>query len=207
MKAWPSGLYAIVDDSLTPQNKLVSLGVSLARAGASCVQLRIKNLPDREFLKIAEELNFAINPTPLIINDRPDICVLCEARGLHIGQSDIPPLKARKIVGSTVVIGFSCNSLKDVERANSEPIDYIAFGPVFETKTKENAGHALGVDLLKEAIQIAKLPVVAIGGINDENLPLISHSGVRAFAVISYLAKSKKPDLAAKKLIELWEHK
>jgi len=207
MKIWPSGLYAIVDDSLTPQNKLVSLGISLARAGASCVQLRIKKFSDREFLKIAEELNRAISPTPLVINDRPDICILCKAKGLHLGQSDIPPSEARKIVGSAVVIGLSCNTLKDVERANSEPVDHIAFGPIYETKTKKNAGPVVGIESLKRAVQVARFPVVAIGGINDKNLHLISRSGARAFAVISYLAKSKNPELAAKKLIDTWKRK
>lgn len=205
MKFSLNGLYAIVDDSLTPSDGLIPLGVSLARAGACCVQLRVKNLSDREFLKIAIDLKCAISPTPLVINDRADICAISKAQGLHLGQSDLPPLDARKIVGSGVVIGLSCDNLEDIERANSEPIDYVALGPIFKTKTKTDAGVAVGVELLKEAVKLSRLPVVAIGGINAENVALIARSNAKAFAVISYLAKAKNPELTARRLIRIWE--
>lgn len=205
MSSFLDGLYAIVDDSLTPHDRLISLGTIFACAGACCVQLRVKKLSDRKFLKIANELKGAISPTPLVINDRADICAIAKADGLHLGQSDISPSEARKIVGSRIVIGLSCDNLKEIERANSEPIDYVALGPIFKTKTKTDAGAAVGVELLKKAAELSMLPVVAIGGIDDKNLALVAKSKARAFAVISYLAKAKSPEQAAKKLIRIWK--
>jgi len=202
---WPGGLYAIVDDSATPSDRLVPLGASLARAGASCVQLRVKRLGDREFLEIASELKTAIEPVPLVVNDRPDICALCGAAGLHLGQTDVPPGRAREIVGSNVVVGLSCHNLGEVRCANAESVDYIAFGPVFGTDTKDAPEPTVGVELLVEAVRISKFPVVAIGGISDGNLHQLAGSGIRAFAVISYLARASDPERSAARLVEIWE--
>ena len=201
---WRGGLYAIVDDSLTPLDGLVPLADSLVRAGATCVQLRVKRLSDREFLELAEEIRVAVEPAPLVINDRADICALCGSAGLHLGQSDIPPRRARELVGADVVIGLSCHSLDEVKRANAEPVDYIAFGPVFETTTKDRPEPTVGVELLAEAVRISRLPVVAIGGINDENLHLIARTGIHSFAAISHLARASDPYCAARRLIEIW---
>lgn len=162
----------------------------LITGGAKFIQLRDKFATPQEFyesaneaLKIARENNVKI-----IINDRADIAFALKADGVHLGQDDLPPDKARKLLGETVIIGFSTHNLEQVEIACKFPIDYIAIGPVFGTKTKANPDATTGIEMIKRVREIiGEIPLVAIGGITLENYREVLDAGADSVAIISDL--------------------
>lgn len=156
------------------------------RAGVSCIQYREKDKSRRDICREALILRKLTNEfgAVLIVNDYTDIALAVNADGVHLGQSDLPIKEARKIVGEEKIIGISTHNLKQAIEAEKGGADYIGFGPVFHTKTK-NAGAPKGIAMLKEIKKHVKIPVVAIGGINTENLKSVLDSGADAAAVSS----------------------
>jgi thiamine-phosphate pyrophosphorylase len=196
---FPSRVYPITDLRLSGRSHAVQ-ACRLIEAGAKLIQLREKRLSPKEFysetlaaIEIAHEKGVKI-----IINDRVDISLLAGADGVHLGQDDLPPVEARKILGPDAVIGFSTHNIDQVREARELPIDYIAFGPIFPTSTKENRDPVVGLDALKQVRQlVAHLPLVAIGGINAENLRSVLTAGADAVAAISDLYR-KDGDIGAR---------
>ena len=163
---------------------------SFVRAGATVVQLRAKHLNSRELYDAAMSLGEIVKDTrtTLLVNDRVDIALAADSHGVHLGQDDLHPSDAREILGPNAVIGFSTHNLEQIAEAARLPLDYIAFGPVFETSTKENPDPVVGTDLLVKAVAAAgSIPVVAIGGIGPENVSEIAPAGASAAAVIGSL--------------------
>lgn len=164
----------------------------LADGGATLVQIREKHPSSRAFyeatvdgVKVARELGVRV-----LINDRVDIALLCGADGVHLGQDDMPPEHARRLLGDKATIGFSTHSIAQVETAIKLPVNYIAFGPIFPTSTKDNAEPAVGLDLLVKARSIAgDMPIVAIGGINEMNIASVMKAGADSAAVIGSILK------------------
>lgn len=160
----------------------------LIDGGAEFIQLREKYLTPKEFyadaeiaLKIARE-----NDVKIIINDRVDIAVALKADGVHLGQDDLPPENARKILGEKAIIGFSTHNIDQAIEAINFPVDYIAIGPVFSTKTKENPDEVVGLEGVKKVRDAIKdFPLVAIGGINFENFQIVLKSGADSVAIVS----------------------
>ncbi len=158
--------------------------------GAKIIQLREKYASPKEFyesakeaLKIARRQNVKI-----IINDRVDIALALKADGVHLGQTDLPPARARRILGEKAIIGFSTHNLQQAAEAVKLPIDYLAIGPVFATRTKENPDKSVGIEGVKNVREIVgEFPIVAIGGINSENYQEVLQAGANSVAVISDL--------------------
>jgi len=152
------------------------------------LQLREKHLCDREILKIAKELREITlgTNTKLVIDDRPDIALLCQADYLHIGQSDISIKDARKIVGK-MKIGLSTHSINQAKEALALKPDYIGFGPIYPTTTKAIADKPVGLANLKEVLKFAKVPVVALGGIFPKNINDVLNTGARNISMVRYL--------------------
>ncbi len=156
--------------------------------GARLIQLREKNLPAREFyqqaagaLRIARERGALI-----IINDRVDVALALGADGVHLGQDDLPPQEARRILGDQALIGFSTHSLEQARRALDLPIDYLAIGPIFATSSKENSHPVVGLDNLRLVRRVVgRIPLVAIGGITAENSSQVIDAGADCIAIIS----------------------
>ena len=121
---------------------------------------------------------------PLIVNDRVDLALAVDADGVHIGQDDLPAEVVRKLLGEEKIIGISTHSIEEVEKANNLPVDYIAFGSIYRTPTKEKP-IVVGVEKLKEAKKVAKKPLVAIGGIMPYNVDEVIKAGADGVAVIS----------------------
>jgi len=136
-----------------------------------------------EELKILREITKK-HSVPLIVNDRVDLALAVDADGVHIGQDDLPPEVVRQILGEDKIIGISTHSLEEIEKANDQPVDYIAFGSIYRTPTKEKP-IVVGIELLKEAKKIAKKPLVAIGGIMPYNVDEVIKAGADGVAVIS----------------------
>jgi thiamine-phosphate pyrophosphorylase len=181
-------VYAIVDAEVA--ERPLELAFQALNAGCAMVQLRAKRLNDITFLKMAERIRSACAhaKVPFVINDRSDIAVLVRADGLHLGQDDLSIEDARRVVGE-MPIGLSTHNLQQAERADREGADLIAFGPIFETKTKENPDPVVGLTALERICRTVSRPVVAIGGITTENADQALRAGARYVAVISALPR------------------
>ena len=181
------GLYAIVDASFPEPVKIAG---KLLAGGARIVQLRAKDLPAGEFLRLGREIGAECRKynALFIINDRTDVAVLSGADGVHLGQDDMPINEARKIIGDNKLIGISTHNVAEGLVAAKGGADYIGFGPIFKTGTKKDAGVVKGLDGLKAVRRDLSIPVVAIGGINDGNILSVFDAGADAAAVISALA-------------------
>jgi thiamine-phosphate pyrophosphorylase len=181
-------LYPITDTRLAGLSHAEQVE-RLAAGGATLIQLRDKTASPRDFyeaalaaLKIARALNVRI-----IINDRVDIAAAVRADGVHLGQDDLPPDRARAILPPGAIIGFSTHNLKQALEADSTSADYVAFGPVFQTSTKENPDPVVGLDQLAEIRRLVSKPLVAIGGITLERAASVIEAGAASVAVISDL--------------------
>lgn len=160
----------------------------LAAAGATLIQLREKHLPAGLFYEEAVNAVAVAREAGvmLLINDRVDIAKMAGADGVHLGQGDLPPAAARDLLGPDAIIGFSTHSLAEAIAAASEPVDYIAFGPIFPTDTKPDTEPVVGLERLAEIRNaLPNVPLVAIGGINAENIAAVIEAGADAAAVIS----------------------
>ncbi|MGB5695916.1 MAG: thiamine phosphate synthase [Polyangiales bacterium] len=181
-------LYAIIDAEVASHP--LELTFEALNAGCSMVQLRAKRLPDDAFLEMARRVRSACAhaEVPFIINDRADIARLVRADGLHVGQDDLSIEEARLIVGG-MPIGVSTHTLKQAMKADSGGADLIAFGPIFETKTKDDPSPVVGLAALERVCQTVSRPVVAIGGITPENAAQAIAAGARYVAAISALPR------------------
>ena len=164
-------------------------------AGAGMIQLREKNLDDRELLESARALREVCSAAGalFVVNDRPDIALLSHADGVHLGQGDLSLAQARRIVGDGALIGRSTHSLEQAREAAREGADYIGAGPVFETSTKD-AGELIGVDGLRDILEGVGLPVFAIGGLSGSNLSQVREAGGERIAVCSAVLSSSSPE-------------
>lgn len=161
----------------------------LAAGGASIVQVREKRTSPREFYHAAlEAMSIARKlGVQLIINDRVDIAIAVNADGVHLGQEDLPPDRARVLLGETKIIGYSTHSLEQALAADSKPVDYVAIGPIFQTTTKEKPDPVVGVAAIAEVKKSLSKPLVAIGGITLQNALSVMEAGADSVAVISDL--------------------
>ena len=198
--------YAITDTRVSGLSHGAQV-TRLAAGGAKLIQVREKHLSSRAFydeacdaLRIARELG-----VKLLINDRVDIALALDADGVHLGQTDLPAESARRLLGPNAIIGLSLHSEEQARRAPLSAVDYLAAGPVFATKSKDNPDPVLGIDGLR-AIRtvIGKMPLVAIGGIDHRNAFEVLHSGADAIASISaVLANPNGIEAATRALIQL----
>lgn len=181
-------LYAIVDAEVA--DRPLALAFQALNAGCAVVQLRAKRLDDVSFLEIAKRVRSACTHAnvPFVVNDRADIARLVGADGLHLGQEDLSIEDARRVVGD-MQIGVSTHTLEQASKADAEGADLIAFGPIFETKTKANPDPVVGLRSLEQVCQTVSRPVVAIGGITPENAGQARRAGARYVAVISALPR------------------
>ena len=192
---------------LDSQDEPVPFSKRILAQGPFLLQLRAKKTPDNEFEQIATEvvkLSQEIEQqtgiaNKIIINDRADIAKVSGADGVHLGQDDMSPKDARKILGQDALVGLSTHNLEQVEASNLEPIDYIGFGPIFNSKTKSGHSPTTGLEELSKISKIAKNPVVAIGGINSENFEQALKAGADKVAVVSDLSEAE--DLEQKLLL------
>lgn len=172
--------------------------------GVRMLQLREKHLSDKELLSIAREIRSITRgtETKFIINDRPDIAMLCEADYLHLGQDDIDIEEARSIVGD-MKIGLSTHSVEQAKNALAKNPDYIGFGPIYPTNAKAKPDAPVGVELLKEVLGFSTVPVVAIGGIFPENIHEVINAGAKNIAMVRYFMQAEDFDKQYKELLML----
>jgi thiamine-phosphate pyrophosphorylase len=175
-------LYAIADASF---GDCVQIAEALFAGGARLIQVRNKKAAAREFLAQVERIiAFAPADAPVIVNDRVDVALLAGAAGVHLGQTDLPPVAARRILGPGRIIGYSTHNLTQAVEADRLPVDYLAVGPIFATTTKENPDPVVGLEKLAEICRAVKKPVVAVGGITLRDAQQVINAGVHSVAII-----------------------
>lgn len=160
---------------------------SLCAGGAHLIQLREKLATPSEFYQSAlSALNVAgARGLTLIINDRVDIALALKADGVHLGQDDLPPEAARRLLGASALIGFSTHNLEQAAAAALLPVDYIAIGPVYDTQTKADPDRTVGLEGVRAVRRaVGAMPLVAIGGITMENARAVLEAGADSVAVI-----------------------
>ncbi len=199
-------LYPLTDRSISKLSHAAQVE-QLNEGGARVVQLREKDLSPSEFYAeaVAAMQVARARGVKLIINDRVDIALAVRADGVHLGQTDLPPAVARRLLGREAIIGFSTHTLEQAIIAAELPVDYIALGPIFKTSTKKASELPVGlVELHRVREAIGAVPLVAIGGINSENCQTIIDAGADAVALISALWTS--PDGPAERTRQLIQH-
>lgn len=180
-------LYLVTDRKQVGRQGLVAAVRQALEGGVRAVQLREKDLSDREVYKLGCELRILTRDSGavLFINDRADLALAVEADGVHLTRSSYSPREARRIVGAASMIGVSTHALSEARQAEQEGADFITLGPIFETPSKKAYGPPLGIPLLEEVVHGVDVPVFAIGGIKKGSVPTVLHAGAHGVALIS----------------------
>ena len=186
-------IYPIIDGSIVTLDNIGKTAEAIIDGGAKILQLRAKSLSSKEFLETARIIRKITKDkgTVFIVNDRVDIALLTDADGVHLGQGDLPVKEARRLLGNNKIIGYSTHNLREALEAVRLPVDYISFGPIFPTKTKEDAQTPKGLKWLSEVRKAVEIPIVAIGGITETNMVHVLKEGVEGVAMISEILTVK----------------
>ena len=196
-------LYAIVDRAWAKGRSLAEMAEAAITGGAGVVQLRDKTAGSRELFEEARKLqevtyHFRV---PLIINDRLDVALAVQADGVHLGQEDLPLATARRVVGDRMLIGLSASTLEEGKSATQVGADYLGVGAIFSTPTKPDAKVG-GLELLRSLRPLTSVPIIAIGGINLENVEEVIEAGADGVAVISALLAEADIRATAEKFLQ-----
>jgi thiamine-phosphate pyrophosphorylase len=198
--------YCITDQASALGRTDEAVSSRLLKGGATVLQYRAKKVPAREQFRTALKLRALTRAAgvPLIVNDRVDLALACGADGVHLGQDDLPVSLARRLAGNKLKLGVSTHSLAQALEAEREGADYIGFGPVFPTQTKENNVPPVGLRSLAQVCRRVRIPVVAIGGIKAAMLPALASQGARCIAVVTALTGARDVEAAARSYRERW---
>jgi thiamine-phosphate pyrophosphorylase len=191
-------LYAIVDPAQVGSRTLAEVCDGLLLAGVKLIQYRNKKATARELFEDCVRLLGRARRAgaTFVVNDRADVAAAAGADGVHVGQDDLPVEMARDVVGAGRIVGFSTHNLDQVALADQTTADYIAFGPVFATQSKDQPDPVVGLEGLRRARQATRKPLVAIGGITLERAREVIDAGADSIAVIADLLRA--PDIEAR---------
>lgn len=187
-------LVAITDNIRDGQSGLIRRAAAAAAGGATCIQLRLKEVSARDLVGVARELVRGV-PVPVIINDRADVAIASGAAGVHLGPDDIPPAAVRSFAPRGFIIGVSVGSDSEVD--NARGADYAGIGPVFSTGTKRDAGSAIGPAEFARLAVATGLPAVGIGGITPANARIVMSAGAAGVAAVAAVFGTTDPRAAA----------
>lgn len=191
-----AGLYPILDSRLVPVGDMADVALVLRHHGVQQLQIRMKRSSDALRLRAQDAVAGALENSGMliVINDRPDLALMLQREapsgvrvGLHLGQGDVHPARARDRVGDGIHISWSTHDLAQVESSGELPLDGIAYGPVFATSSKENPDPAVGLTGLRDAVAVSPWPVTAIGGVGPSTLGECVEAGAASVAVIGAL--------------------
>ncbi len=197
-------LHVLTDTLLQSRFSHIELTKQAIAGGADTIQFRHKLGTTREMIQVATEMKRLCNEKGVIfiVNDRIDIAIASEADGVHLGQDDFPIPLARKLLGDNRIIGGSAATMEEAEKCLSDGADYVGFGPVYPTGSKDDAGPVSGIDTLRKIVETIPLPIIAIGGIDKGNTPMVMKTGAHGIAVISTVCCRKDPRRATIGLYE-----
>ena len=198
-------LYAILDPEQTKGRAPESVLHDLLDGGAKFLQLRVKSLPASDFFELARRARAVTRShgCSLIVNDRVDIALACDADGVHLGQDDLPLSVGRKLMGQRIV-GISTHDLEQAQQAEQNGADYIGFGPMFGTTTKNTGFGPRGIEMLQQIRAAVKLPIVAIGGITEHNVSQVWRAGADSAAIISDISGAEDIVSKARRIISAY---
>jgi thiamine-phosphate pyrophosphorylase len=202
------GRFHVLTDTLLQSRFSHEELAELAMAGgADTIQYRQKSGPTKEMIRVTGQMQAVCRRAGVtfIVNDRLDVALASKTDGIHLGQDDFPIPLARKILGEKAVIGGTARTLEEAGQCLRDGADYVGFSPVFTTASKEDAGPAGGLGLLKQVVMEISLPIIAIGGITKENIIQVMQTGAYGIAVISAVCCQKDPREAAQNLRRLLE--
>jgi len=197
-------LHVITDTVLQSRFSHFELAELAIEGGADTIQFRQKTGSTKEMIANSRRIKHicAEAGVSFIVNDRLDVAIATEADGVHLGQDDFPIPLARKLLNENIFIGGSAATLEEVQICVEEGADYVGFGPVFPTFSKDDAGPVSGIKKLKEVTDTFPVPIIAIGGITPENIGEVLEAGAAGIAVISAVCCTEDPKDATQKLIE-----
>ncbi len=200
-----SRLYAIIDPAQTRERSSLQIAADLLAAGVRLIQLRDKHAASGELFASAKPIASLVRKSggTFILNDRADVARVVECDGVHVGQDDLPVDPARALMGPDKIIGFSTHDLDQVRQADNSSANYIAFGPVFATTSKNHPDPVVGLDGLRAARKLTRKPLVAIGGITLQNAHSVIEAGADSIAVIRDLVGASDIRRRAAEWIEL----
>jgi thiamine-phosphate pyrophosphorylase len=197
-------LYFITDSRLTRRTVLEDVNSALS-AGVKIIQYREKDLNTRKMIDEAKKIGRSCreNDALFIINDRVDIALAVDADGIHLGNEDMPYRDARRLLGDKKIVGLTVHDVGEAIEAERIGADYIGISPIFETTTKPDAGTPSGINLIKYIKKAVKIPFIAIGGINQDNIKSVLEAGARSVAAISVIVASDDVEKECKKFREV----
>ena len=198
-------VYLVTDSRDKTEEEFLVIIEEAIKGGTSIVQLREKTASTKDFYELALKVKEITSryDVPLLINDRIDIALAIDSEGVHIGQDDMPADIARAIIGDEKILGVSASTVDEAVKAQKDGADYIGSGAVFPTSTKDDAD-SVSKDELKEIVNSIDIPIVAIGGITLENAQELKDTGISGFSVVSAIMSAKNPQVASKKLKEIY---
>ncbi|MHC5227385.1 thiamine phosphate synthase [Enterococcus sp. LJL99] len=197
-------LYLITDRQLLSTTTLQKALQEALEGGVTFVQLREKKLNSKTFYQealLAKKMTTEFQ-VPLIINDRIDIALACDADGVHVGQSDLPVKKVREIIGNNKILGASVQTVKEAIEAEKAGADYLGVGAMFPTTTKKDA-ILVSKEVLKQIVEVVSIPIIVIGGINAQTISEFKNYDIQGFAVISAILANKNIKTASENLLSL----
>lgn len=200
----PYKLYLVTDDK-QDIDILCHVVEEAIKGGVTMVQIREKHGDVRAFIErsIAVKNVLKDSGVPLIINDRVNVALAVQADGVHLGQSDMPANLARQLIGPDMILGLSVENETQLREAQNLPVDYLGISAIFSTPTKTNIIKEWGIDGLTKAVKESKLPLIAIGGINESNIREIVGTGVDGIALVSAICHAVSPKQASQELLIL----
>lgn len=195
-------LYIITDQRISHGKTHFEVAEAVLAGGATVLQFRDKEMDETEAIAVCRNINKLTKKKgiPFIINDRIEVAKVIGADGVHLGQKDAPFDFARKILGKDKIIGISVETVEQAIRATEGGADYLGVGPIYSTATKVDAGEPLGLARIREIKKAVNLPVVAIGGINENNLEEVLKVGADGVAIISAVVGAPDITQACRKL-------
>ena len=201
-------VYPILDTETLAQHGIAldTAAAALLEGGAGILQVRQKGHWTREVFESARRVGCLCREAGavLVVNDRADFAMLLEG-GLHIGQEDLAPRDARKLIGPDALLGFSSHNLEQLSAAGGEPVDYVALGPVYPTSSKHNPDPVVGVDEVRRLRPLIEKPLVAVGGITRANAAGVLNAGADSVAVISDLVPQNPTARSLRERMEEWQ--
>jgi thiamine-phosphate pyrophosphorylase len=200
-------VYLLADTGLVPPESLADVVAAALRGGVTAVQLRAKTATTLELLELARSLNTMCHDAnvPFIVNDRVDVALAAEADGAHvghIGEEDLSPNDARRLLGPDAIVGVSVGTPQEAHMATSQGASYVSAGPMFATSTKSNAGPAAGEALLRGVRAATRLPLVVIGGITPQRSAALFAAGADGVCVGAAILRAPDPEAAARAFFE-----
>ena len=198
-------LYLVTDRGLARGRSTLDIVKAAVSGGVTCIQLREKDCSTLEFIEQARAIKNFLEEreVPLIINDRLDVALAVGADGVHLGQKDMPLEMSRKIAGSSMLIGISAESVQDAIEAENGGADYLGVSPIYATPTKTDTAPPLGLEGLREIRKRVEIPLVGIGGLNQETSADVIRNGADGVAVVSAIVAADDPESASRELIQI----